>query len=488
LITEKSIPIQQLSEESTETRKPWASFDIYAQQWMSGILMLTDLFCLFTAILLALQIRWFSAINLAPAYDQIFTLLAIILVLKFYRIGLYSGVGLHYIDELRKLVNSISTTFVIVLAVTVLLHTSLIYSRLVIFLSWMFSIVLIPVGRYLIRRFLIHLGLWGVPAVIIGNPEKTLALAKQLRINLQHGIRPELFISDEYPLADGLAGDSVDSLARLKECAHRLHLKDALILVEDLNHIDLLVDRYRFIFHRVILIKDQIGKYGLNNLEALDFTSALGLQVKNSLLSKRTQLFKKFIDMLGSFFGLLLAPFLGLVAVAIKLDSPGGVFYRQPRLGKDGKIFNLLKFRTMYINADEVLKIELAGNPALKEEWDFYQKLKDDPRITKVGRLLRKLSLDELPQLWNIVQGEMSLVGPRPIMLDQRQFYGPYYKDYIQVLPGITGLWQVSGRNQASFNQRAELDNEYIQRWSIYMDIFILFKTIKVVLWRDGAY
>lgn len=489
MIKENRIPLEQLSEKSTETRKRWTFFDVYARQWMSGVLMLTDLFCLFAAILLALVLRWRPAIDLPPAYGTIFTLLAIILALKFYLTGLYPGVGLHYIDELRKLFNSISTTFVIVLAVTFLLKTSIIYSRLAIVFSWMFSIVLIPVGRYLIRRFMIYLGLWGVPAVIIGSPDKALALAKQLCISHQHGFRPELILCDEYPLSDGSAGDPVDSLARIKVSARRLHLQDALILVDDLNNIDLLVDRYRFVFNRVILIKDQTGKYGLNNLEPLDFETALGLQVMNSLLSKRAQFFKKFIDKLGAFFGLLLlAPFLGLVAVAIKLDSPGRVFYRQARLGKSGKIFRLLKFRTMHINANEVLKLELARNPVLKEEWDKYQKLKEDPRITRFGKFLRKFSLDEFPQLWNIIKGEMSLVGPRPITPDQREFYGPCYKDYIQITPGITGLWQVSGRNQASFARRAELDNEYIQRWSIWMDIFILFKTIKVVLWRHGAY
>jgi Undecaprenyl-phosphate galactose phosphotransferase WbaP len=489
MIRENRIPIEQLSEKSTEKRKSRVFLDLYARQWMSGMLLLTDLLCLFAGILLGLQLRLLSANDLPPAYNQIFALLAIILVIKFYRTGLYPGVGLHYIDEFRKLVSSITTTFVIVLAVTVLLHTSLIYSRLAILYSWMFSILLIPVGRYLIRRFLIHLGLWGVPVVIIGVPEKALALAEQLRVGLQQGFRPALIISDETSLAGGFVVDSDLSLAKIKENARRLHLNDAFILVDDLNNIDLLVDRYRFIFHRVILVKDQTGKYGLNNLEPLDFESALGLQVRNSLLSKWVQFLKMVIDKLVAFFGLLLlAPFFALAAVAIKLDSPGRIFYRQLRLGKGGKTFRLLKFRTMYINANEVLKLKLARNPVLKAEWEDYQKLKEDPRITRVGMFLRKLSLDELPQLWNVFIGEMSTVGPRPITPDQSELYGPCYKDYIQVTPGMTGLWQVSGRNQTSFAQRAALDNEYIQRWSIWMDIFIFFKTIKVVLWQNGAY
>jgi len=177
-----------------------------------------------------------------------------------------------------------------------------------------------------------------------------------------------------------------------------------------------------------------------------------------------------------------------LIAIAIKLDSPGTVFYRQMRLGKNGEPLTLLKFRTMHQHADKVLFAELARDPLLKDEWERYQKLKFDPRITRVGRFLRKFSLDELPQLWNIASGEMSLVGPRPIMLNQRELYGRIFEDYIQVSPGITGLWQVSGRNQTTFVRRAELDREYIQHWSLWLDIFILLKTIKVVLWQHGAY
>ena len=488
MIKENLITIQLLSGKSTETRKRWSFINIYARQWMSGVLILTDLFSLFAAILLGLQIRAFSIPHLSPAYDAIFTLLAIILVLKFYSSGLYPAIGLHYIDELRKLFSSVTTTFVIVMAVTFLLQTSIIYSRLFIILTWMFSILFIPIVRYLMRRFLIHLGIWGVPVVIIGKPEKSLPLAMHLRIQLQHGIRPELIISDDYDLVDGSADDSINSLAKIKESTRNLHIHDALILVEDLNNIDMVFDRYRFLFNRVILIKDQTGNYGLNTLRPLDFGSSLGLELKNHLLNKQAKLIKRFIDVLASILGILLVPLLSLMAVAIKLDSPGGIFYRQTRLGKGGKTFQLLKFRTMYINAEDLLESTLAQNLALKKEWDCYQKLKDDPRITRIGRFLRKFSLDELPQLWNIVRGEMSLIGPRPFTPNQHQFYGRYYKDYIQVLPGITGWWQVSGRNQTSFIQRAELDNEYIQRWSLWMDIFILVKTIKVILWQDSAY
>ena len=198
---------------------------------------------------------------------------------------------------------------------------------------------------------------------------------------------------------------------------------------------------------------------------------------------------KRFIDIELSALGLIfLLPFFGLMAPLIALDSRGSIFYHQPRLGRNGEAFDVIKFRTMYQNADQVLEEKLRLNPGLRNEWDYYQKLKKDPCVTRVGRLLRRFSLDELPQLWNVLKGEMSLVGPRPITTNQRELYGKSYEEYVRVSPGMTGLWQVSGRNYTTFARRAELDREYIQRWSIGLDIYILFKTIEIIFWQQGAF
>jgi len=249
-----------------------------------------------------------------------------------------------------------------------------------------------------------------------------------------------------------------------------------------------MIDRYRFVFQNVILNKYQYGRFGLNSLKTLDFSGVLGLQVQHNLLSFWSQALKRVVDIVVFFFGLLaLSPFLGLIIVLIKIDSPGGVLFRQPRLGKDGRGFVPLKFRTMHRDADQVLKEKLALDPELRKEWDRYQKLKNDLRITRMGRFLRKFSLDELPQLWNVLVGELSLVGPCPMMVDQRELYGELFDNYAQVVPGITGLWQVSGRNNTTFARRAELDDEYIQRWSLWLDINILLKTVKVVLTQEEA-
>jgi Undecaprenyl-phosphate galactose phosphotransferase WbaP len=215
----------------------------------------------------------------------------------------------------------------------------------------------------------------------------------------------------------------------------------------------------------------------------------MGFQVRHNLLNPWAMTLKRLIDFtVSGFCLLLLSPLLAFLSLLIHSDSPGGIFYRQPRLGKDGRVFQVLKFRTMYINGDQIFEDCLKSDKNLQAEWKKYQKLKSDPRITRVGAFIRKFSLDELPQLWNILKGEMSLVGPRPIMLNQREMYGLAFRDYSQIRPGVTGLWQVSGRNHTTFIRRSELDMEYIQRWSLWLDIYIIFQTVKEVCRKDGAY
>jgi Undecaprenyl-phosphate galactose phosphotransferase WbaP len=189
---------------------------------------------------------------------------------------------------------------------------------------------------------------------------------------------------------------------------------------------------------------------------------------------------------------LLAAPYILLVSVIlvllIKLDSPGPVFFRQIRIGRCGRKFPVYKFRTMVQNADQVLQDYLDKSPELKLEWLTTHKLKQDPRVTRLGGLLRAWSLDELPQLWNIIIGDMSLVGPRPIVDAEVEKYGKCYELYIQVRPGLTGLWQVSGRNNTTYERRVELDEYYVRNRSLKLDLQILLKTVLVVLKKDGAY
>jgi Undecaprenyl-phosphate galactose phosphotransferase WbaP len=186
--------------------------------------------------------------------------------------------------------------------------------------------------------------------------------------------------------------------------------------------------------------------------------------------------------------GICTLPLFLLIMLAVKIDSPGPIFYGHYRLGRGARPFVAWKFRSMVIDADWVLEQHLVKNDILREEWEKSRKLKNDPRITRVGRILRRTSLDELPQLWNVLRGEMSLVGPRPIVDEEIIHYADTFELYKRVPPGITGLWQVSGRSDVTYSERVNLDAYYVRNWSVWLDIYILLRTIWVVIIGDGAY
>ncbi len=201
------------------------------------------------------------------------------------------------------------------------------------------------------------------------------------------------------------------------------------------------------------------------------------------------QILKRAFDIMGAAAGLILAtPILALISLGLYFSGQGNVIYRQARIGKGGKEFLMLKFCTMRPMAGPDFQQYLDRHPRQQSEFIKYQKLADDPRLTPMGNFLRRTSLDELPQLWNVLKGEMSLVGPRPFMPEQAGLYGRIWEAYTQVRPGITGLWQVSGRNNLSFQERVACDALYLSNWSLMLDISILLHTPGVVLQQRGAY
>ena len=210
------------------------------------------------------------------------------------------------------------------------------------------------------------------------------------------------------------------------------------------------------------------------------------LEFRNNL-TEANKILKRIFDIVFSVFVLVVAlPLIFIISLAILITSGRPIFYTQVRLGENGKLFKIYKFRTMHNKSHKILKELLEKDPNLKLEYETYRKLKNDPRITKIGKILRKLSIDEIPQFFNVLKGDMSVVGPRPYM--RSEYYKmKEYKDYIlSVKPGITGLWQVSGRNKITFQKRLEIDKWYVINWSFYLDIVIIFKTIFILLKRDG--
>jgi Undecaprenyl-phosphate galactose phosphotransferase WbaP len=237
-----------------------------------------------------------------------------------------------------------------------------------------------------------------------------------------------------------------------------------------------------------MVIPDLIGMASLG-LSVRDVGGVIGLEVTQRLLRPSAQIIKRAVDLLITLaLAPIVLPVIALVALLIKLESPGPVFFGNKRVGYRGRTFQAWKLRSMVMDGDEVLRKHFEAHPEELPDWNATQKLKRDPRITRVGRIIRKASIDELPQLFNVFLGEMSVVGPRPMFESQVPLYGRGYELYKRVRPGITGLWQISGRNHLTFSERAKLDGYTIQNWSVWLDIYILARTISVVLTAKGAY
>ncbi|HWR53247.1 MAG TPA: sugar transferase [Bryobacteraceae bacterium] len=213
------------------------------------------------------------------------------------------------------------------------------------------------------------------------------------------------------------------------------------------------------------------------------------LERPSRLMKARSQKIKRAMDVaVALVLGVLALPLIAVIAAAILLESGGPVLFAHMRVGKGGRRFRLWKFRTMVVDGEEILRRHLARDPIRAREWALSHKLRNDPRVTRVGRLLRTTSLDELPQLWNVLRGDMSMVGPRPVVDEELNRYADAASLYLRVRPGLTGLWQVSGRNDTTYTRRVELDKRYIRSWSPALDALVLLKTVRVVIVGKGAY
>ncbi|MDR7605590.1 MAG: undecaprenyl-phosphate galactose phosphotransferase WbaP [Armatimonadota bacterium] len=405
--------------------------------------------------------------------------------------GLYPGFGTNAVEELRRTSASVSLVHLVAGAATFVVRGAEVYSRAVFLVAWLLALVLVPVGRAAVRHVFCRSRWWGYPVLILGAGRTGELLAKALQEAPGLGLRPVAFLDDDPAKPARVAGlpvlGGVDLAPRV---AREVGISHALVAMPGAGRERLLqvVDRYASVFPHLLVVPDL---FGLSSLwvAARDLQGVVALEVRQQLLLRGPRLLKRTLDLAATVvLGLLSLPLIALVAAAVRLDSPGPVFFAQTRIGKGGRKFRAWKFRTMVRDADQLLERFLQDHPALRAEWERDQKLRDDPRVTRVGRLLRRTSLDELPQLWNVLRGEMSLVGPRPIVDEEVGRYGPRFTLYAQVLPGITGLWQVSGRNDTTYEQRVELDSYYVRNWSPWLDLYILARTVWVVLTGRGAY
>lgn len=458
---------------------------------MAGIFVISDFFGLLLVWCVCVWIRYALGGEFAfSLYLHLAPCLGLFLIANAL-VGLYPGILLSPPEELKKLFQSTSVIFLALSGVVFLSKQGELYSRGIFLMAWFAAIFVLPICRSLLRRFAHTKNWWGHPVVILGAGKTGQEVCSALNREYRLGLRPVGFFDDD-PNKIGTDIQGVPIIgALLSAGAMARKYQNAVVIVAmpGISSARLLeiLEGPASEFRRLILIPDLFGASSLW-ISAFDLGGILGLEVHQKLLDPRRQWIKRCME-LGLIFVFL--PVLSLlsliIAVLIKMDSPGPILFRQKRIGLDGKDITILKFRTMVQNADEALQEYLAKDPDLRFEWEANHKLAYDPRITRVGRILRKTSLDELPQLWDVLRGDLSLVGPRPIVQDEVDKYKGGFTLYKKVKPGLTGLWQISGRSNTTYSERVRLDAYYVRNWSVWFDIYILLKTPGEVFRCRGA-
>lgn len=429
-------------------------------------LLLLDLIAVSLSLVLAYELRESLDAYFTLSHTQVlshylgFTLLyAVILIMLAYE-GVYTR-RYDFWHESRNILKSLSFAFMIVLAYLAMTKSIAEFSRAVIIFSFIIMAFLIPLFKNIAKKQLYAIGLWQREAKVYGDDQF---------------IKNEIFNNHYLGYIEAKKKEPKTVFINSKDIdATELHT----IISEEIRN------RQEVVF---IPLMDE---YDLtqSHIYELSNTRTNLIVFQNRLRSRYRMLLKQLSDALMFVIAFpLLLPVLALIALKIKKEEPdGSILFKQERIGKDDKTFVCYKFRTMAENGDAILQSYLQEHPEEVENYAKYHKYENDPRITKIGHLLRRTSLDELPQIFNVFKGEMSFVGPRPYMLNEKDKIGENLSTILAAKPGITGLWQVSGRSDVDFFERVDLDVWYIQNWNLWMDFVILIKTVKTVLLRKGA-
>jgi len=431
-----------------------------------AILILLDIVMILIAIGIAYVMRhWFNnpllpKLDTPVHFDITMVFLHLVTLSTLFLEGIYTK-RYDFWQEYKRVLRALLIACIVVFAVLALSKEIQTYSRFILLASFGILFIFLPVEKYLLKRWLYRLRIWGREALVLGDDpffEKEVFGNPYLGY-IRADARPAktLFIASAHQSAE-----SIES-----------------ILDTTVKH------KQEVIFIPLIKSYDFSDSYIVHLFNAR--TNLIVLE--NKLLSRMNRLLKGFSDYLLSLFifpfALVLMSIISLLIKRLEPDSP--ILFSQPRMGKDGSTFICYKFRTMFSDAEPVLEEYLRSHPEEIHNYEIYHKYENDPRITPIGRFLRRTSLDELPQILNVIRGEMSLIGPRPYMLEEAEKIGEKISMVLAVKPGITGLWQVSGRSDVDFKSRVEQDVWYVRNWSLWTDFVIFVKTIKVVLKREGA-
>jgi len=456
------------------------------------VLAASDLAAVVISAVMAFQI-W---LQINPQVSQLFSdlwpvlgLFAVVFAVQ----GLYPGIGMTPVEELQKLITSTTLVYLLLSASMFLSKNIGTASRGVIGLAWLFSVVALPVFRGAVYRAFASRSWWGAPVLLLGAGRTAELVIRELRNKPALGFKPVACLDDD-ELKRGYCADVpvVNSLASADQLASEYGIQYAILAMPGVKRERLmyLLDLYSGVFPHVILVPDLFGIASLW-VSPRDLGGVLGLELRHNLLMPLNRWFKRGCDVAAAIvLGVFALPIIAVAALWIKAVSPGKAFFLQPREGEGGRLIQIPKLRTMFLGAEELLDSYLASNPEARIEWDRHCKLKNDPRILPwIGRLLRRTSLDELPQLWSVIKGEMSLVGPRPFPAYHNAKFDPRFRDFrTKVTPGLTGLWQVSDRSEGDLDVQAKLDTYYIRNWSPWLDLYILGRTLRAVIAGRGAY
>jgi Undecaprenyl-phosphate galactose phosphotransferase WbaP len=355
-----------------------------------------------------------------------------------------------------------------------------IVSRVAVLLALVFSMVLTPVVRALLKRLLAVLGLGRQQLVVLGSGTAAEQFSRELTRNRALGY----FVGRQVPHAPG-SGMVEETLA------HAVSPDAVLAVVSDSFTPDEMRTVLRLAERRFaeLLVIPTAALLQSTAAEVEQVGSILVMKYRYNLLRPVNTFTKTALELAGTLpLLIVLSPLLLLLALLVRFSSKGPVLFRQKRIGRNRRLFDCMKFRTMYEDAEQRLKDMLAADDALRDEWLKYARIPNDPRVTPIGRLLRRFSLDEWPQLWNVLRGEMAWVGPRPYLPVESDRIGDAVDTIVRVRPGMTGLWQVSGRTSLPFKERITLDEYYIRNWSLWMDFSILLRTLRAVIGARGAY
>jgi len=438
-----------------------------------------------------------TGVSFSSFYSTYMYLLIPVWILIFNTLRLYDPANLFYGHTEYMLVFNGSTFGIMVIVVLTFLDPDLDVARAWLVLAWLLSFFFISLTRFTMRRFVYGLrsrGYFMSPTYIVGANEEGIAIAEQLMNFSMAGVSIIGFLDDNEALwgEELLPGLVVHgSTQRVEFFVDRFGVERLIVATSGIHRKNMLDLFRKYVNSEKVSVWLSSGMYEIltTGVRLQDVGSVPMVSVNRVRLTGLNVILKAILDYVGAFVGLLiLSPFFLLIAIIMKLTDPGPVIYPRRVVGVGGKEFNAYKFRTMVVNSQQVLDELLARDPEARAEYAKYFKLKDDPRITRIGNFLRRTSVDELPQLMNVLRGQMSLVGPRMITMEEVQRYGQWSLNLHSVKPGMTGLWQVSGRSELTYEERVQLDMRYIRNYSIWLDLQIIFTTIPAVLLSKGAY